>query len=114
MFRALAQLTYPLDVLRRRMQVAGLKSMGFAYNTTWEAIVHLVKTEGIRGLYKGERRASDSMCCTLTTSLVHRPDTEPAQGRTVHRNVFRRVREEQGDARDIWRDEKGYKNGLMR
>lgn len=48
------KLTYPLDVLRRRMQVAGLKSMGYAYNTTWEAVVHLVKGEGLRGLYKGE------------------------------------------------------------
>lgn len=47
------QLTYPLDVLRRRMQVAGLRSMGYGYNTTWEAVLQLVRTEGVRGLYKG-------------------------------------------------------------
>ncbi|ORY73410.1 mitochondrial carrier domain-containing protein [Leucosporidium creatinivorum] len=46
-------LTYPLDVLRRRMQVAGLRSMGYGYNTTWEAVMQLVRTEGVRGLYKG-------------------------------------------------------------
>lgn len=48
-----SQLTYPLDVLRRRMQVAGLRSLGYGYNSTWQAVTQLVRTEGLRGLYKG-------------------------------------------------------------
>lgn len=46
--------TYPLDVLRRRMQVNGLSDMlGYKYRNTWHAATEIVKNEGVRGLYKG-------------------------------------------------------------
>lgn len=46
--------TYPLDVLRRRMQVNGLSDMvGYKYRNTWHAASEIVKNEGVRGLYKG-------------------------------------------------------------
>ncbi|KAI9294485.1 mitochondrial carrier [Neoconidiobolus thromboides FSU 785] len=46
--------TYPLDVLRRRMQVNGLSDMlGYKYRNTWHAVTEIVKSEGIKGLYKG-------------------------------------------------------------
>ncbi|CAG8610816.1 10557_t:CDS:2 [Cetraspora pellucida] len=46
-------ITYPLDVLRRRMQVTGMKELEYKYNNTWDALTQLIKREGIRGLYKG-------------------------------------------------------------
>lgn len=46
-------LTYPLDVLRRRMQVTGMKSMGYNYNGSFDAISSIIRQEGLRGLYKG-------------------------------------------------------------
>jgi solute carrier family 25 protein 42 len=42
--------TYPLDIVRRRMQV----SSGDQYRTIWGSLVQIVKNEGLRGgLYKG-------------------------------------------------------------
>ncbi|KAM0756143.1 mitochondrial carrier [Meredithblackwellia eburnea MCA 4105] len=46
-------LTYPLDVLRRRMQVVGMSSMGYNYKNGWDAIFCIIRQEGLRGLYKG-------------------------------------------------------------
>ncbi|RKP22513.1 putative mitochondrial carrier protein [Syncephalis pseudoplumigaleata] len=46
-------ITYPLDVLRRRMQVTGMKEVGYKYRNTWHAIQQVIAKEGIRGLYKG-------------------------------------------------------------
>jgi len=48
-------LTYPFDVLRRKMQVTGMKSsaLGVKYNGALEALVGIVRTEGIQGLYRG-------------------------------------------------------------
>ncbi|CAG8512224.1 9133_t:CDS:2, partial [Racocetra persica] len=46
-------ITYPLDVLRRRMQVTGMKELEYKYNNTWDGLTQLIKKEGIRGLYKG-------------------------------------------------------------
>lgn len=45
--------TYPLDVIRRRMQIAGMKEAEFKYTSTLSAIRTIAKQEGIRGLYKG-------------------------------------------------------------
>lgn len=46
-------LTYPLDVLRRRMQVTGMDSMP-VYSSTMDAVRKIVANEGFfRGLYKG-------------------------------------------------------------
>ncbi|CAO3588864.1 unnamed protein product [Absidia cylindrospora] len=46
-------ITYPLDVLRRRFQVAGMANTGFKYNGTVDAIRTMVPSEGVRSLYKG-------------------------------------------------------------
>ncbi len=50
-------LTYPLDVLRRRMQVAGMKDsqekLGYKDKNAINAIQNIVKAEGVTGLYRG-------------------------------------------------------------
>ncbi|KAJ7462258.1 mitochondrial carrier domain-containing protein [Mycena galericulata] len=48
-------LTYPFDVLRRKMQVTGMKSsgLGIKYTGAIDALRGIVRTEGIRGLYRG-------------------------------------------------------------
>lgn len=48
-------LTYPLDVLRRRMQVSGMKDsrLGYSDKSAWGAIRTIVKAEGVFGLYRG-------------------------------------------------------------
>ena len=48
-------LTYPFDVLRRKMQVTGMASgvLGRKYNGALEALGAIVRQEGIAGLYRG-------------------------------------------------------------
>ena len=46
-------LTYPFDVLRRKMQVTGMGALGYKYNGALDAMQHIVRTEGIKGLYRG-------------------------------------------------------------
>jgi solute carrier family 25 phosphate transporter 23/24/25/41 len=48
-------LTYPLDVLRRRMQVSGMKDsrLGYSDKNAWAAVMTIVKGEGFWGLYRG-------------------------------------------------------------
>ena len=46
-------LTYPFDVLRRKMQVTGLNALGYKYNGAFDAGRHIVQNEGIKGLYRG-------------------------------------------------------------
>ncbi|GAA6022219.1 hypothetical protein JCM10207_003947 [Rhodosporidiobolus poonsookiae] len=48
-------LTYPADLLRRRMQMVGLKSsaLGYQYNGAWEAVFAIIRQDGVRGLYRG-------------------------------------------------------------
>lgn len=46
--------TYPLDVLRRKMQVTGMKDkVDFQYKNSFDAIRTIVQREGLRGLYAG-------------------------------------------------------------
>jgi len=45
--------SYPLDVVRRRMQLVGLSSQLPVYSGTWQALVHIVRNEGFRRLYIG-------------------------------------------------------------
>ena len=50
-------LTYPLDVLRRRMKVAGMKDsqekLGYKDKNAINAIQNIIKAEGVTGLYRG-------------------------------------------------------------
>jgi len=48
-------LTYPFDVLRRKMQVVGMgqSALGYSYNGALDALKHIVRTEGFPGLYRG-------------------------------------------------------------
>lgn len=48
-------ITYPMDLLRRRMQMVGLKSdvLGYEYTGSFNAISTIIRKEGVRGLYKG-------------------------------------------------------------
>ncbi|KAG1735101.1 mitochondrial carrier domain-containing protein [Suillus paluster] len=48
-------LTYPFDVLRRKMQVTGMAhgGLGYHYNGAFDALGSIVRTEGVRGLYRG-------------------------------------------------------------
>lgn len=45
--------TYPFDVLRRRFQINTMSGMGYQYSGIGDAIKMIVRTEGLRGLYKG-------------------------------------------------------------
>ena len=45
--------SYPLDVIRRRMQLFGLSSTLPHYRSTWDAARSIVQKEGVRGLYIG-------------------------------------------------------------
>lgn len=46
-------LTYPFDVLRRKMQVTGMNALGVKYNGAIDALFSILRTEGIKGLYRG-------------------------------------------------------------
>ncbi|THV05112.1 mitochondrial carrier [Dendrothele bispora CBS 962.96] len=48
-------LTYPFDVLRRKMQVTGMKSsaLEIKYTGAVDALLGILRTEGIQGLYRG-------------------------------------------------------------
>ncbi|CAE6465181.1 putative mitochondrial carrier YPR011C [Saccharomyces cerevisiae S288c] [Rhizoctonia solani] len=48
-------LTYPFDVLRRKMQVVGMQQgvLGYKYNGAIDALQTIVRVEGIQGLYRG-------------------------------------------------------------
>ncbi|PPQ90555.1 hypothetical protein CVT25_015869 [Psilocybe cyanescens] len=46
-------LTYPFDVLRRKMQVTGIQGGSIKYNGAIDALTSIVRTEGVAGLYRG-------------------------------------------------------------
>ncbi|KAF1916225.1 mitochondrial carrier protein-like protein [Ampelomyces quisqualis] len=51
---AVAQtITYPFDVLRRRFQINTMSGMGYQYSGVLDAVRSIVRTEGVRGMYKG-------------------------------------------------------------
>jgi len=45
--------TYPLDVLRRIMQMQGFSAQYPVYGTLWNAVRGVFKKDGIKGFYKG-------------------------------------------------------------
>ncbi|KAL6310481.1 mitochondrial carrier domain-containing protein [Sparassis latifolia] len=46
-------LTYPFDVLRRKMQVTGMGVLGRTHSGALDALQYILRTEGLRGLYRG-------------------------------------------------------------
>ncbi|KAF8800279.1 mitochondrial carrier [Phlegmacium glaucopus] len=46
-------LTYPFDVLRRKMQVSGMQGGSIKYGGAIEALRSVLKVEGVSGLYRG-------------------------------------------------------------
>ncbi|KAI0779851.1 mitochondrial carrier [Fomes fomentarius] len=46
-------LTYPFDVLRRKMQVTGMNALGIKYNGALDALQSILRNEGVKGLYRG-------------------------------------------------------------
>ncbi|TMW61319.1 hypothetical protein Poli38472_012510 [Pythium oligandrum] len=46
---------YPMDLLRRRFQLSSMRAgeTGETYTSTWGGLRAIVRTEGVRGLYKG-------------------------------------------------------------
>jgi len=46
-------LTYPFDVLRRKMQVSGMQGGSNKYGGAIEALRSILKVEGVSGLYRG-------------------------------------------------------------
>jgi len=48
-------LTFPFDVLRRKMQVVGMPAggMGYRYSGAIDALRVIIRMEGVRGLYRG-------------------------------------------------------------
>jgi len=45
--------TYPLDLVRRRIQVQAFMPGARQYGGMMDALRHIVREEGVRGLYKG-------------------------------------------------------------
>lgn len=51
---AIAQtITYPFDVIRRRMQVTYSPNSAFKYKSSFDAVQQIVKIDGLKALYKG-------------------------------------------------------------
>lgn len=47
-------ITYPFDVVRRKMQVVGMgAAVGYQYNNAYEAVRVIIRHEGILGMYRG-------------------------------------------------------------
>jgi solute carrier family 25 phosphate transporter 23/24/25/41 len=46
-------LTYPFDVLRRKMQVTGMQGGSIKYNGALDALWSILNKEGVSGLYRG-------------------------------------------------------------
>jgi solute carrier family 25 phosphate transporter 23/24/25/41 len=46
-------LTYPFDVLRRKMQVSGMQGGSIKYRGAIDALRSILKVEGVSGLYRG-------------------------------------------------------------
>ncbi|KDR75001.1 hypothetical protein GALMADRAFT_248838 [Galerina marginata CBS 339.88] len=46
-------LTYPFDVLRRKMQVTGMQGGSIKYSGAIDALTSIIRVEGVAGLYRG-------------------------------------------------------------
>jgi len=46
-------ITYPTDLIRKRLQLQGFNKSVPIYNGFWDCFIKIIKTDGISGLYKG-------------------------------------------------------------
>ncbi len=84
---AAAATTYPTDLIRRRMQLQGMSGSHDlpVYTSTWNCITETVRTEGVRGMYKGLvpcfLKVVPSMAIAFTTYefLRHHLDFDPSK-----------------------------------
>ena len=69
-------LTYPFDVLRRKMQVTAMGQgvMGYKYSGAIDAMRHIMRNEGWPGLYRG---LWPNLRTSLAPTLTSRTDTPP-------------------------------------
>lgn len=63
-------ITYPMDVLRRKMQVTGMSALGARYDGAFDAMKSILRTEGVKGLYKGLWPNLRKSPCYLVTFSV--------------------------------------------
>jgi solute carrier family 25 phosphate transporter 23/24/25/41 len=69
-------LTYPFDVLRRKMQVTGMKGGAVKYSGALDALRSILRVEGVAGLYRGlwpnlrESRVINFDCQVVLTRWV--------------------------------------------
>lgn len=62
-------ITYPFDVLRRKMQVTGMSGHGKKYNGAVDALWITLQTEGPKGLYRG---IWPNLRAWLASRFIHR------------------------------------------
>lgn len=93
--------TYPFDVLRRRMQVVGVKGLGYEYTGAWSATKTIVRTEGAWIVRAGRLYASLSADVGLSlwdrrcARIVQGHPAEPAKG-TLHATATHQATESAG------------------
>lgn len=44
---------YPIDTVRRRMQLSGAQGQAICYSGYWHCIRTILQQEGVRGFYRG-------------------------------------------------------------
>jgi hypothetical protein len=86
-------LTYPFDVLRRKMQVVGMKSgnMGYKYDGAIDALRVICRTEGFRGLYRGLWPNLSMSSLSFDTLLIV-ADLAFSQSQPFDRNIIFHLR----------------------
>lgn len=93
-------LTYPFDVLRRKMQVTGMNSLGVKYNGALDALQVIVRTEGVKGLYRGLWPNLRKSACNFSSEI--RAHRGRSQGCAKYSDFVLHVRTREGAfGRDI-------------
>jgi len=64
-------LTYPFDVLRRKMQVSGMQGSSIKYSGAIDALRSILKLEGVSGLYRGLWPNLLKVAPSIATSFFH-------------------------------------------
>lgn len=95
-------LTYPFDVLRRKMQVTGMNVLGYKYNGALDALGIIIRTEGVRGLYRGLWPNLCAHACYIASCADERTLTSfryCSESGPEYCHVFLHIRAGEGNAR---------------